>query len=126
LTAAEIALRTGKSREAIRLLASGQRGRGDFPRPALRLRDRSPLWRWTEIAAWTSADPAVQADAAAIGALNAHLEITRLSRLLPEREVHILRSMSIDLNLSRRDIDDALEHIEQARERLLARQRATA
>ena len=125
MTATEIAQRTGKSREAIRLLATGQRGRGDFPRPFLRLRDRSPLWRWSEIAAWSSSDPEVQADAAAIGALNAHLEVERLSRLLPEREVDILRSMSIDVTVSHRDIDDALEHIEQARERLLARKRAT-
>jgi predicted DNA-binding transcriptional regulator AlpA len=126
LTAAEIARRTGKSREAIRLLATGQRGDGAFPRPFLRLRDRSPLWRWSEITAWTSSDPEIQADAAAIGALNAHLEISRLSRLLPAREVAILRGMSIDVNLSRPDIDDALEHIEQAREKLLARKRAIA
>jgi predicted DNA-binding transcriptional regulator AlpA len=126
LTASEIAQRTGKSREAIRLLASGQRGRGTFPRPFLRLRDRSPLWRWSEIAAWTSSDPDVQIDAAAIGALNAQLEIDRLSRRIPEREMNLLGSMSIAVSDSPQEIDDALEHIELARDRLLTRKRRSA
>jgi len=121
LTQAEIAQRTGKSREAIRLLATGQRGRGDFPRPSLRQRDRSPLWRWSEIIAWTSSDPVARATAAALGALNAQLEYARLVRSLPDEQAEILSELTTTMSPSDRDIEDALRHMDQARARLNAR-----
>lgn len=55
VTAAEIARRTGRSRESIRLLASGLRGPGNFPPPVQALRRRSPLWPWAQVAAWMDA-----------------------------------------------------------------------
>jgi hypothetical protein len=52
VTLAEIAARTGRTRESVRLLATGDRGPGDFPPPAARAEQRVKLWRWAEIASW--------------------------------------------------------------------------
>jgi hypothetical protein len=52
VTLAEIAMRTGRTRESVRLLATGDRGPGDFPPPAARAEQRVKLWRWAEVAAW--------------------------------------------------------------------------
>jgi hypothetical protein len=52
VTLAEIARRTRRTRESVRLLASGDRGPGDFPPPAARAEQRNKLWRWAEVARW--------------------------------------------------------------------------
>ncbi len=52
VTLAEIARRTGRTRESARLLATGDRGPGDFPPPAARAEERNKLWRWAEVARW--------------------------------------------------------------------------
>ena len=52
VTMAEIARRTGRSRENIRQYFLGIRGPGDFPRPSGGLTQKSPLWRWTDVARW--------------------------------------------------------------------------
>ena len=52
VTAAEIARRTSRSRESIRLLSSGERGPGEFPPPVSSLMNQSSLWRWSEVAEW--------------------------------------------------------------------------
>jgi hypothetical protein len=49
---AEIAERTHRTRESVRLLSIGERGPGRFPPPAAREAGRNKLWRWTEVAAW--------------------------------------------------------------------------
>ena len=49
---ADIAVRVGRTRESVRLLASGARGPGGFPKPVTDLRNRYRLWRWTEVAHW--------------------------------------------------------------------------
>src|SRR5260370_5872604 len=49
---AEIAGRTRRTRESVRLLSIGERGPGGFPPPAAREAERNKLWRWTEVAAW--------------------------------------------------------------------------
>jgi hypothetical protein len=85
VTAAEIARRTGRSRESIRQLATGARGPGRFPAPFANLTARSPIWRWTAVRDWLSAH-ALGGDAAhslatdddrTIAALNAALELRR-------------------------------------------------
>lgn len=48
---AEIAERTDRTRQSVSMLASGRRGRGDFPRPAAG-NVRSPLWHWADVVAW--------------------------------------------------------------------------
>jgi hypothetical protein len=52
VTLAEIGKRTGRTRESVRLLATGDRGPGDFPSPAARAEQRNKLWRWAEVARW--------------------------------------------------------------------------
>jgi len=52
VTAAEIAARTNRTRESIRLLVSARRGPGGFPAPATHLRRRNRMWRWAAVARW--------------------------------------------------------------------------
>jgi hypothetical protein len=52
LTAAEIAERTGRSRQNISQLIRGERGPGGFPVPAVRRDARNPLWSWEDVWAW--------------------------------------------------------------------------
>ncbi len=51
----EIGRYVGMTSEAIRLLASGQRGAGDFPKPRGFIGiavNRSPFWPWAEVSNW--------------------------------------------------------------------------
>jgi hypothetical protein len=86
VTAAEIARRSGRSREGIRQLVAGRRGPGGFPAPVANLTGRSPVWRWTDVARWLaehqSADMAesshaVPDSARLVAAINAALELRR-------------------------------------------------
>jgi hypothetical protein len=52
VTLSEVARRTQRSPESVRLLAEGKRGKGDFPRPVRGLREGPRLWLWVEVAAW--------------------------------------------------------------------------
>lgn len=52
VTAADIASRAGVSREAVRLWATGQRGRGGFPKPALITTGGEKVWDWSQVARW--------------------------------------------------------------------------
>ncbi len=90
VTTSEIARRTGRSRESIRLYALGERGPGEFPPPISNLRSRSPLYRWSEVAEWFAnyiqlpetetamSDPMVR-HADVVGTLNAILDLRRLA-----------------------------------------------
>lgn len=76
VTMAEIAERLGRTRESVRLLISGRRGKGDFPAPISHLRSRSRLWRWSEVAEWADiGTPEDQQRARFIASLNAALEL---------------------------------------------------
>jgi hypothetical protein len=50
---ADIAWRLNRTAESVRLLATGRRGPGGFPAPAIRRR-RGQLWRWAEVAEWAN------------------------------------------------------------------------
>jgi len=82
VTASEIADRTGRSRESIRLLAAGKRGKGSFPPPLRGMKSRTRLWRWAEVAIWFAegegdlTDPPVD-EAHTIAAINGALELRR-------------------------------------------------
>lgn len=85
VTASEIARRTGRSRESIRLLSTGMRGPGGFPPPVHSLRGQSPLWRWAEVAEWVDQHlsdsrlaPQEWESAAFIAVLNCALQIHHL------------------------------------------------
>lgn len=87
VTASEIAKRLGRTRESVRLLITGRRGAGDFPRPTSHLRSRSPLWRWADVAAWANRlTPEQEHDARVLATINAALELRNQSRVLPEAD----------------------------------------
>jgi hypothetical protein len=48
----DIARRTRRSREAVRLWAAGQRGPGGFPSPAWESPAGERFWRWPAVARW--------------------------------------------------------------------------
>lgn len=73
VTLAEIAERTGRTREAARQWSEGITRQG-FPPPALRADARSKLWRWADVAAWLGDDDDA-GEARVIAAVNAALEL---------------------------------------------------
>jgi len=82
VAAAEIARRVRRTRESVRQLVHGERGPGEFPAPVANLTQRSPIWRWTEVASWFnthygSLDPSEIRDASDLAAINAALELQR-------------------------------------------------
>lgn len=53
VTIADIARRTGRTSESIRLLMRGERGPGGFPTPFTRVGSgRSRVWRWADVVEW--------------------------------------------------------------------------
>lgn len=48
----EIAARTGRSHESVRLLSRGKRGPGGFPAPLTEPGERLALWSWATIRPW--------------------------------------------------------------------------
>lgn len=51
VSGADIAERTGRSRQSVSSLVNGTRGPGGWPSPVAG-NVRSPLWRWSDVAAW--------------------------------------------------------------------------
>jgi hypothetical protein len=91
-TMADIARRSGRTAESIRLLVSGRRGPGGFPPAAGHLDARTKIWRWADAAQWfeeTLGEPLPDtSDSAFLQAFNDALEIRRLARRLgkPQRQ----------------------------------------
>lgn len=48
----DIAERVSMSRQAVSLFVLGERGSKDFPKPILKIANKSPLWRWSSVAEW--------------------------------------------------------------------------
>jgi len=95
VTMSDIARRLGRTRESVRLLAAGKRGKGDFPPPLSRLGSGSPFWRWTDVAAWAGKlPPTEQARARTITAVNAALELRRQRGALDEAERALIDSLA--------------------------------
>jgi len=82
-TMADIAKRSGRTPESIRLLVNGKRGPGGFPPAAGRLDARTKIWRWADVAQWfeTALDEPLPdtSDSAFLQAFNDALEIRRLT-----------------------------------------------
>jgi hypothetical protein len=87
VTAGEIARRINRSRECVRLYASGARGPAGFPEPTGRANARSPLYRWAEVAAWLAkhglSDESAT-DFREVELINATLSVRRLGKVFPE------------------------------------------
>jgi hypothetical protein len=95
VTMADIAHRLDKSREYVRLLVAGRKGRGGFPPPISHLRGRSRLWRWSDVATWAGMlDEEAQEQAQFIAAVNALLELRR-SRLGKQERERLLKVVAV-------------------------------
>jgi hypothetical protein len=82
VTMSVIAERTKRSREGIRLLATGQRGPGGFPEPLAWIDSQTRVWQWSNVAIWFKErmEEDIKLDAGApqfIAALNGALEARR-------------------------------------------------
>lgn len=80
LSLSDIAERVSITRQAVSLLMQGMRGGGNFPKPILKIANKSPLWRWSSVAEWfyqqgKISDHAVIDDANVIEDINAALEL---------------------------------------------------
>ena len=94
---ADIAARTGRTREGVRLLIAGARGPGGFPPPVTDPRSRYRLWRWSEVERWITAYLGKNVgsfDDDVLTAINASLELRRHGhRLRPSRQT-MLRELA--------------------------------
>ena len=99
VTAAEIARRSGRSRESIRQLIGAERGPGSFPPPVSSVTTRSPLWRWSDVAAWLAQQkmlPAEEVDRALFTAsVNASLDWRRVAQTPVAEDISCLLLHSI-------------------------------
>jgi hypothetical protein len=76
VTMADIADRLERTRESVRLLIAGRRGPGGFPPPISHSRERSRLWRWSDVAEWLGGVEPEETEAARFtAAVNAALEL---------------------------------------------------
>jgi hypothetical protein len=91
LTAAEIAERTGRSRQNIGQLVRGERGPGGFPAPVARRGARSPLFSWAEVQGWLTRHmpgeaptPTQDVSADFLAAVNDRLDLRERLRRVPQ------------------------------------------
>lgn len=80
VTMAEVAKRSGLSREYVRLLAAGKRGPGGFPPPVAYADQRTRLWHWPDVARWLNEHRKAKAEvddeaADLVAALNAAFDL---------------------------------------------------
>ena len=94
---ADIAARTGRTREGVRLLVAGARGPGGFPPPVTDPRSRYRLWRWFEVERWIATHLGKEVESSdddVLTAINASLELRRHGhRLHPSRQT-MLRELA--------------------------------
>jgi hypothetical protein len=94
LSMSDIAARSGRSAESVRLLVRGKRGPGSFPPAAGDPGGRMKVWRLAEVAEWfekTLGEPLPDtADSMFLQAFNDALDIRRLAGRLGERERQVV------------------------------------
>ncbi len=97
----EIAERTGRTRESVRLLSIGERGPGNFPPPAARSDERNKLWRWSDVALWFASDlqeaGPVSVPWAVQRALNAVLDLRAMASELDAIQLKSIRTSLTEL-----------------------------
>jgi len=96
VTMADIAERLERTRESVRLLIAGRRGPGHFPPPFSHSRERSRLWRWSDVAEWLGdIEPEEREAARFTAAVNAALELRhRLAQMADEIAAKELLSLA--------------------------------
>lgn len=103
VSAADIAERTGRSRQSISSLINGTRGPGGWPRPVTG-NVRSPLWRWSEVAAWFQEFDGTQEvnpeEAAITTAVNELLRAREALQPLKKRDRNSLLRQLVNLLIS--------------------------
>ncbi len=97
VTQAEIARRSGRSRQVIHQYIAGDRGPGGFPSPACNLCDDSQLWYWCEVSCWLWENNMIKEDvlrnAEEVEIINAVLEFRRLQQREPELTLKIMQAV---------------------------------
>lgn len=90
---ADIAKRTGRTRESVRLLIAGERGSGDFPPPVTDPRSRYRLWRSSDVDRWfveNLGTPPIDRDDRVVAAINAGLDLRHNARFVaPESQADL-------------------------------------
>ena len=70
----DIAELSAISKKTISAYKDGKRGPGEFPNPVQRLKNKSPLWRWSDVATWLAhhgkVDPEIAENALITEAFN--------------------------------------------------------
>jgi len=97
ISMAEIAERTGRTRESVRLLVAGERGPGCFPPPVTDPRNRYRLWRPADVDSWFSANfdsPTGSSDDEVLSAINAAFELRRYTRSIPASGASDIRTLA--------------------------------
>lgn len=89
VTLDDIAERTGRTHESVRLLVKGKRGPGGFPRPTTGvLHRRTKIWRWYEVERWFAEEMGVEVPGhrhgAFLAAVNQLLELQRVIPHVPD------------------------------------------
>jgi hypothetical protein len=96
VTLSAIAERSGRTRESIRLLSTGERGPGGFPAPVAYADHKTRLWHWPDVVHWLTehnkAKIEVDAEAAdLVAALNAAFDLREHGRhLRTKRDVALV------------------------------------
>jgi hypothetical protein len=97
VTQAEIAKKSGRSRQQIHQYILGIRGPGGFPPPVCNICDEHPLWYWCEVSYWLWQNDMVKEDfywsAFAIEVVNNTLELLYRKKLSPEQADEIMESI---------------------------------
>lgn len=95
VTEAEIAKRLNMSRQTVSLWIKGERREG-FPSPVMRLSEKSPLWRWDEVAVWLFANKIIKDKTIvddAIFFVNINAAISELDKRTKETRHRLMRRM---------------------------------
>jgi len=103
VTLAEIAWRSGLSREGVRLLANGTRGPGGFPPPVAYPDNKTRLWRWRDVAHWLRehgrGGAAVDSEAAdLVAAVNAAATLREHAPRLSKRDLTLVTELLGELS----------------------------
>ena len=103
----EIAKKTKRTREGVRLLIAGRRGPGDFPAQAYPDRHEAlRLWHWSDVERWFAAyekrAPVLEDHADEVAAINAALAFVRLRSRVPAKLRSAIDGLAISPSSVRR------------------------